>query len=206
MYEEIYIGMGAGLGFMLTFVVMMLYKVVIQKMYPIRTPMMIQRGSGIVWDLGERARYHVSKTGRECLRLMKRKDTVKPPKYDFVSTDKKGKDVFPLFTTARGQHFSGKPSYKKVGIVNKPRIEIVEDKSAMNWAIQELQRKEDKYRTEESTFLKYMPFIITTILAAAIIFVVIFTMTKFEVISGAFESASSNLANAMEAFKQPQVI
>lgn len=194
--------MGLVMGGVLVFSANMMWKyVILPWRWPIRVPVGIQRGENIVWDLDERAYHKTEKDGFESLRLRKRKDFIKPPKYEHVSIDKKGKAVYPVYNTARGQYFPIEFIENANG-ERRPRIDmnIVEDKSAKNWAVQALRKVQAKYAVGESKWLRWAPYFMSATFAAMIIFFVIYFGGKVEIASNALAGASANLASAMEMF------
>lgn len=166
--------------------------------WPIKVPIAIQRGKSIVWDLTERARHITRRDGSEALKLKKRgKDTLKPPKYDSVSVDKKGKAVYPIFNTIAGQYFP-------IKLTKGVSLDAIEDKSSKNWAIAEVTRLNDVYRPKEGWLAKYGMFIMNATFAAMVIFFVIYFSGKMELSANALASGATRMAEALEKLSAAQ--
>jgi len=192
-----YLTSGAFLGFVIGIGVFLFWDIFQKKMYPISIPTMMQRGKSIVWDLNERAKVVTDKSGYEILKLKKRKHNIKPPKYDNVTIDSKGKPVYPLFNTTTGQYFP-------VELGNTPRFDVIEDKSSKNWGVLEQSRVRKTYMERESWFLKYAPYIMNATFAAMVIFFVIYFGGKMELAAGSLAGAADSLSNAVStAFGNP---
>jgi len=191
---EVIIGFVIGGG--LTGSIILLWKMMVQRNFPITVPVAMQRGKSIVWDFNERGRVRKDKSGYEVLLMKNRKkDTLKPPKYDRLVVDKRGKPVMPVFNTISGQYFPMKLLDEGK---NKRRLDMVEDKSAKNWAINEMIRLNSVYRPQESFLQRYGMYIMTATFAAMIIFFVIYMGGKIEISSNGLAAASQNLASASE--------
>lgn len=192
----ILIGGGAVLGIFGSLLVMILRNVLRDWAWPIRIPLLIQRGDGFVWDVTERAKVYKTKAGFEALKLMKRNHDIRVPEYRFVTTTDKGKQVYPLFSPIDGQ-------YSKVNIVNnfnKLGLELVEDKASKNWAFDQIRRTAEKYRTEESWLQRNGMFLMTGTFAAMVIFFVIYYGGKLEMVGNSLAGAADSLAVAMTKF------
>ena len=184
--------MGTALGASLSICGVMVFFMFRNKRFPVRIPIMVQRGDSYVEDLDERGRYTKNKQGYEALRLMKSKKNVKPPKFKDLSMDIKGKPIYRMFKTTTGQMFPMK-------VTKKPSFEVIEDTSAKNWTILELQRTEAKYAPQESFLMKYGVFIMNATFAAMVIFFVIYFGGKIEQVSGSLGGAANALTNAVNA-------
>ena len=220
---------GAMIGSSIAFAATIFYQqILVKKMWPIRTPLAIQRGkTGVVWDLDERGKIVRKKSGYEALRLRKKRQNIRSPKYEELTVGENGKPIYPLYNTISGQFFPTKmeglsknaqEKYKKyyddngelivkderlfvpIKLMNPPRMEVVEDKSAKNWAIQELERVHKTYTESESMFLKYAPYIMNATFAAMVIFFVIYFGGKIEIAGNALSGAASTLTNAINRF------
>ena len=194
MVLEWLIVIGFAVGVSLTVGVVYFYNFYIKRKWPTRIPLAIQRGNSVVWDLDERARTMKTKTGYEVLRLRKRNTNIKPPKYEQVTMDMRGKSVYPIYNTVSGQYFP-------VKLMNTPKLEVVEDPSNKNWSILELLRTISTYRDKEGWLVKYAPFVISMAFAVMFIFFIIYFGGKFELMSNSLSNAATSLAQAMEAFK-----
>lgn len=184
-----------GLG---TYIIIMFSRIMKVKRYPVKVLLAEQRENSIVWDTDERAKRERTKDGYETYQLMKKKVTIKPPKYENVYIDTKGKAILPLFNTSSRQFFPM--------TLNSPKFTVVEDKGTMNWNVLEHRRTRDIYKENINPFLKYAPYIMTGMLGAIIIFLVIFMTQKFEVMSESISGASSALAKAVEIMAGKQVL
>ena len=161
--------------------------------FPIAMPTYMQRGNSIFTDLDERGRKVRSKIGYEVIKMMKRKENIQPPQYEYLMSTSKGKPVYPIFNTASGQYYP-------VKIMDPPKHAIIDDTGAKNWGMLELKRLRETYREKESFFQKYGAFIMNATFAAMVIFFVIYFGGKMEVVSGSLGNAADKLANAMNAF------
>jgi hypothetical protein len=121
---------------------------------------------------------------------MKTKRKIKPPKYESLSIDKRGKPVFPVFTSSSGTFMPMQ--------LHSPRMTVVEDRGFLNWNILEHRRTREIYKHDPGFFAKYGTFIMSATLAGLIAFMVFFMVTKFEIMTETIASASSVLANAAE--------
>jgi len=184
------ITLGVFIGIFGFIILKMLWNIIMGSMWPISVSVGMQRGNSIVWDIGERARLVKSKDGYQCLRLKKRKQSIKPPQYKYLTINDKGRPYLALYNTTLGQ-------YWPIQMPKPPNLDIVEDASAKNWGIQELKRLNDVYKPKDSWWNKYGTFIMSAILAATIIFAVMFFALKMEVISGNFNGAAKQLSDAM---------
>jgi hypothetical protein len=170
--------------------ILILYRMFIKMLWPVSTPIAVQRGDSVVWDLDERAKYVKNKEGYEVLKLRKRKHNIKPPKFQHVTITQGGKPVYPLFNTVSGQYFP-------IKMMNSPRFEVIEDPSAKNWLTLETQRLRRAYSEKESTLMKFMPYIMSGIFAAMIIFFVIYFGGKMEAVGNSLSGASNSLSDAL---------
>lgn len=189
-----YLLTGMMLGSVTTISIFVIYKLLIGKMFPIEMPTLMQRGKGFVWDLAERARLVTRKDGTTALKLKKRrKKTIKPPKFEYLSSNLKGKPVFPIF-------YSAFDEIKPIKIIDTTTLETAADPGSRNWIIQELQRAESKYRSQEGWFAKYGTYILNATLASLIVFIIIYFGGKFEIMSSNLSGAAAKIAEAMEKF------
>lgn len=195
-FEDVFLILGLFFGIVGTVCTYVFYGVIIKFMYPIRAPIAIQRENSVVWDFDERAKYMKGKSGYEILKLRKRKDRLKPPKFGHVTIQKNGKPAYPLFNSAMGQYFPIK--FTKAN--DKINMEVVEDTSAKNWSILERRRIQDTYTEKEGFFAKYAPFIMNVTFAAMVIFFVIYFGGKMEMVSNAMGGAASSLEKALGVF------
>lgn len=217
-------GVFAGaMGFIL---VKMMWNMLITSRWPISVSIGMQRGNSIVWDDNERARLIKTKDGYQVMRLRKRKQNIKPTQYKYLGLNTRGKPRLQLFNVTAGQYYpleSILPEFKNrkitkedmnnpelmkriidmlkgkiipIEMTDLPKISIVEDASAKNWGVQELKRVNDVYRAKEGFWTKYGTFVMSAILAATIIFAVMFFAMKMETISGNFAGAASAMKDA----------
>ena len=191
MAYEVFMLLGGIIGIILTILSVLGYKLFIWFFFPIEVPVIIQRGKGFVWDLKERARFVKDKSGYEALKLMKRRGGIKPPQFEYITTNQHGKPVYPIFNTTLGQYFP-------IKITNPIGLESVEDKASKNWMITELQRNDRKYAPKEGFFMRYGPFIMSATFAAMVIFFVIYFAGKIEIIANSLSGAAMSLTVAME--------
>ena len=161
--------------------------------FPISTPVIMQRGNGFQWDLTERAKHVKSVEGFESMQLMKRKNKLKPPVFKYVTVDQKGKPVYPLFNTTFGQ-------YHIMDVRNNVALESVEDKGAMNWALQMLSDNFTRYMPKETMGAILIKYVAPIAFAACIIFFVIYFGGKIEIAANTLSSAAASLAGAMDRF------
>jgi hypothetical protein len=162
--------------------------------WPIRIPMIRQRGENLLWELEERARYAKNKAGYEVIKLKKDKENIRPPKFNQVHLTAKGKSVMPLFNPARGSYFPVKS-------VSGPALETVQDPSAKNWGILEHQRLNEAYKPNEGFWEKYAIPIVVGSLSMMILFFVIYMSSTFQAMVGTLGGAisQSNSANSLLA-------
>jgi len=196
MSMTVWILLGGGfIGSVLSMLAVAVFFMFRQWMYPIQMPIVEQRGeNGIVWDLGERGKLVRAKDGFEAVKLMKRKGTyVKPYKYGHLSVNKKGKDVYPMFSTTDGE-------FMPVEFTSDVDLKSVDDKSASNWMILLKNRFAKKYAPDPGWFAKYGAYALGFTMAGVMIFLVIFTWGKMEIISGQIAGASQSLASALQTY------
>lgn len=217
---------GVFCGVMGYILVKMLWTMMTNSRWPISVSVGMQRGNAIVWDDNERARLIRGKDGWEVVRLRKRKQNIKPPQYKRLGLTDKGKPKLQLLNVTAGQYYpleSILPEFKNKKITKEdmndpvvikkiidilkgktmpieitalPKIEIVEDASSKNWAVQQLKRLNDVYRPKEGFWAKYGTFVMSAILATTIIFAVMFFAMKMETISQQFNGAASAMKDA----------
>lgn len=166
--------------------------------YPIRTPLLIQRGkSGIVWDLDARGRHIKKKDGYEAIQLNKYNDNIKVPKNIGVTTTSKGKPVYPIYQTVAGQYYG-------MSVNNPLKMEVIEDTAVRNWSVQEQGRLINKYQEPESTFLKLAPYLVPSMFVVMLIFFMIYYGGKMEIMGNTLAGAAGSLEKAMTAFTNSQ--
>lgn len=211
------------MGFIL---VRMLWNMMINARWPISVSIGMQRGESIVWDDSEKARLIKAKDGYQVLRLRKKKQSIKPRQYKHLGLTNRGKPRLQLFEVTSGQYYSIEtilPEFKNRKITKEdmedpivmkkiidalkgktipiemtvfPKLEIVEDASTKNWGILQLDRLMKTYSPKDSWFNKYATFIMSAILAATMIFSVMFFGMKMESISQNFAGASVAMRDA----------
>ena len=221
--------LGMMLGGVIFWIGQFVLKLMGNKKWVILTPVYMQRGNSIVTDLFERGRILKTKEGYSVIRLKKRKDNIRPPKYDMLQLSTTAQPIYPIFMTARGQyfpirsmlpHFQDKkltledlknPEIQKriyevikgevfpVKMDKVPRLEVVEESGATNWAVLERKRIFEKYKPEIGWFEKYGQYFMNIIFMAVLIFVIIFMMTKFAVVSSSLSSAASSISQGLNA-------
>jgi hypothetical protein len=187
---------GAILGGSMTVAMTIFYNMIVKRSWPVEVPIAVQRGNSVVWKLGERAKAVKTKSGHEVLKLRKAKDVIKPPKFGRVSVNTNGKPVYMLFNTARGQYFP-------IKLMSPPKLEVVEDKSSKNWAINELGRLSKVYAPKESALLRFAPYIMNATFAAMVIFFIIYFGGKMELIANSLGGAANSLTNAVNILNMP---
>jgi len=187
---------GAVLGASMTVAMTIFYNIMVKRSWPVEVPVALQRGQSVVWKLGERAKFIKTKSGHEILRLRKSKQSIKPPKYERVSVNTKGKPVYMLYSTVLGQYFP-------IKLMNPPKLEVVEDKSSKNWAINELGRLSKVYAPKESALLRFAPYIMNAAFATMIIFFVIYFGGKMELVANSLGGAANSLTNAVNILNMP---
>jgi hypothetical protein len=200
-------------------------------LWPIAVVVGMQRGESIVWDDSEKGKLISSKDGYQVVRLKKRRHNIKPPRYLNLGLTNKGKPRLELLNVTAGQYYPIQailPKFKNKKItkeeLNDPKVqkeildalngkvvpfqmldmpkkEIVEDASAKNWGVQELKRTNDVYRPKEGWFAKYGTFIMSAILAATIIFTMMFFAMKMETISANFNGAATQIRDGLYVSK-----
>lgn len=171
---------------------MLVWRILMKRLWPMEIPIAMQRGRSVVWDLGERAKHVMNKEGAEIVRLKRRKRNIKPPKFDKLSVNTKGKSVYPIYETARGQFFP-------IKLMNPPRFDVIEDKSSKNWGITERNRLWSVYKPKESTFMRLLPYLMNATFAAMVIFFVIYFGGKMEIVANSMSGAASSLTQAVTA-------
>jgi hypothetical protein len=127
------------------------------------------------------------------MELMKRKNKLKPPVFEYVTVDNQGKPVYPLFNTTFGQ-------YHIMEVKNNVDLESVEDKGAMNWALQMLADNFTRYMPKESMGSILIKYVAPIAFAACIIFFVIYFGGKIEIAANSLSGAANSLAGAMDRF------
>ena len=182
---------GGLLGTMIAILGLFIWKFLQDIWWPIRIPVIRQRGENVIWILDERGRLAKRKDGYEVIKLKKDKANIKPPKYEQIQLTSKGKSVFPLFNTTGGQYFP-------IKAINSPSLDVVEDKSAKNWAILEHQRISEAYRPKEGFWQTYGMMVMSATFAAMVIFFVIYFSSTIQTASGNLAGASNQLAAAIE--------
>jgi hypothetical protein len=189
---ELIIGLavGAGVGIPVVACFNLLWRRLQDMMWPIRIPIIRQRGENLLWELDERGRSAKRKDGYEVIKLKKDKENIKPPKYDQVHINRKGKDVMPLFSPAKG-------SYIAVKMVEGPALETVEDKSAKNWGILEHQRINEDYKPHEGFWDKYGMIVMNATFAAMVIFFVIYNGQAMGNAASSLSGTANALTNAI---------
>ena len=188
--ETTFIIFGTFIGFFSFIIIKMLYGIMIDRRWPISVSVGMQRGNSIVWDNKEKGKLMKLKNGYQIVRLRKRKQNIKPPKYERLELNDRGKPMFNIFNTASGQYFF-------ISMKDTPNLEVIVDASDTNWAIQELMRANNDYKTKEGWFAKYGIFVMSSILAATIIFNAIFFNMKMETISSNFNGAAAMIRDGM---------
>lgn len=171
---------------------MFMWNILTKRMWPMQIPVGMQRGNSVVWDLDERAKHVTKKDGSEIIRLKRRKRNIKPPKFEKLSTNTKGKAVYPIYETTRGQFFP-------IRLMDPPRFDVVEDKSSRNWGITERNRLYNVYKPKESTFMRLLPYLMNATFAAMVIFFVIYFGGKMELVANSMSGAASSLTTAVQA-------
>lgn len=169
-----------------------LWRVLMKRLWPMEIPVAMQRGKSVVWDLAERAKHVMTKDGSEVVRLKRRKRNIKPPKFDNLSVNTKGKAVYPIYETTRGQFFP-------VKLMDPPSFKVIEDKSSKNWGITERNRLWSVYRPKESTFMRLLPYLMNATFAAMVIFFVIYFGGKMEIVASSMSGAANSLTTAVQA-------
>lgn len=163
-----------------------------KRLWPMEIPVAMQRGKSVVWDLAERAKHKMTKDGAEVVRLKRRKRNIKPPKFEKLSVNTKGKAVYPIYETTRGQYFP-------IKLMNPPSFDVIEDKSSKNWGITERNRLWAVYKPKESTFMRLLPYLMNATFAAMVIFFVIYFGGKMEIVANSMSGAASSLTTAVQA-------
>jgi len=187
---EMIFTMGLFLGLGLMFVIKRLFDIITNSLWPISVSIGMQRGNSIVWDKNERAKLVKLKDGYQFFRLKKRKQNIKTPQYKYLEINNKGQACITLYNTTSGQ-------YWPVQMPEPPKLQIVEDTSAKNWGVQELRRSNETYKATDTWWNKYGTFLMSAVLAATIIFAVIFFATKMTEISGNFAGAAKTFQDTV---------
>jgi len=169
-----------------------LWNVLMKRLWPMEIPVAMQRGTSVVWDLAERAKHVMTSEGAEVVRLKSRKRNIKPPKFDKLSVNTKGKSVYPIYETASGQFFP-------IKLMNPPRFDVIEDKSSKNWGITERNRLWSVYKPKESTLMRLLPYLMNATFAAMVIFFVIYFGGKMEIVANSMSGAANSLTQAVTA-------
>ena len=160
--EWLFLLIGGTFGCSLTAIGVMMYRTFVLRAWPIRVPILRQRGDMVVWKLNQRARKKISKDGFEVLQLRKVKNPIKPPKSSELGVDEKGRPVYPIYVTSTANF--------PIKIDNPKKFEVQMDKSARNWAILELRHGREKYAPQISSFMQMLPFLMSGTFAAMVIF------------------------------------
>ena len=169
-----------------------LWNVLMKRLWPMEIPVAMQRGTSVVWDLTERAKNVMTSEGAEVVRLKSRKRNIKPPKFDKLSVNTKGKSVYPIYETARGQFFP-------IKLMDPPSFNVIEDKSSKNWGITERNRLWSVYKPKESTLMRLLPYLMNATFAAMVIFFVIYFGGKMEIVANSMSGAANSLTQAVTA-------
>jgi len=183
---------GLLLGTSVTVCGVIIRKLLIEKMWPITVPLIIQRGKdGFVWDF-QRAKYVSNSEGVQAIRMQKDpKNPVRPPEFEKLNTNTKGKAVMPLWQGITGQYFNMK-------VNNKVSIDSIEDKGSRNWGITIRKHLRQKYTDPASWLAKYGIYAMNAIFASMVIFFVIYFGGKMEIAAGGVASASESLTLAVK--------
>lgn len=228
MVALIYLVLSGGvIGMSLTIAVVFGYRYLIKWWYPIHIPIVIQRGKTFQWAT-DRGKYTKQKDGKEYIGMWKARKKIKPAQFEYVNVDKRGKPVYPLFNTSVGQYWPIKLSnvpktghrwikkfydeegnlknkaemYSPLKMINKIQLESVEDKGAMNWAIQQLAENEARYMPSEGWMSILVKYVAPISFAIMVIFWTIFMGMKMEITANSLNGAATQLALAMERFAQ----
>lgn len=191
--ELILIGFGVFIGGMVIFTLSYVYNMLMKRRWSVVVPILVQRGeTGIQW-LFDRARYVKTDVGKEYLRLKKEKKKIKAPKFGYVYTTKKGNPVYPIMKTAVGQYFP-------MSISTAIKMEVVEDKDSVNWAIDELMENERRYMPKEDFWKTAIMYGAPIAFLVSTIFFWIYFGGKLELMTNSLSGAATQLALAMEKF------
>lgn len=189
--QFIFMTLSAVMGAVFVMLVNIMYRMWwVPRRWPIHAPVAMQRGKSIVWDLTERARIHKDRDGYEYMRLRTRKQNLRVPKYSRVTTNEKGKGVYPLFNKSTGHFFP-------IRMMDDKSFMVEEDPGTKNWMVMELQRSDDLYPRNENKWLKWMPYIMTGGLAGVMVFFVIYYGGKVEVLGNQLAASTLALADAV---------
>ena len=191
--EMILIGFGTVIGIMAMFLTVFLYNILMKRRWPVVVPILIQRGTtGIQW-MFDRAKYVKTDAGKEYLRLRKEKKKIKAPKFGYVYTTGKGKAVYPIMKTAVGQYFP-------MSISTAIKMEVVEDKDSVNWAIDQLVDSERRYMPKEDFWRTAIMYGAPIAFLVSTIFFWIYFGGKLEIMVNSLSGAATQLALAMQKF------
>jgi hypothetical protein len=165
------------------------------KLWPIQIPVAEQRGDSVIWTLTERGKRKKSKSGYEVIELKGRKHNIKPPKYSYVTMNKKGDAVYPLYSSSAGEYFP-------ISLKTFPKVEwnVTAETSAKNWGVLEQRRIRETYKDQDSWFSKYGMFLMSAIFAGMVIFFILYFGGKMEVVGNALAGASDRLSSALVVF------
>ncbi len=159
--------------------------------FPIQIPVMIQRGDkGIVWDLTERGKISTS-GGIRSIRLKKAKYDIKPPNYKFVSVNKKGKPVYPVFNYGTGKYGTATIKMKEINVA---------DDLDTNWIMQQLRLNAIRFMPKESWGQLLIKYVAPIAFLASMIFFWIYFGGKLEIMANSLSGAATQIALAMEKF------
>jgi len=202
--EDLLIGIiiGGSFGIPISLAANFVWKRMQNFLWPIRIPVIRQRGENYLWDLEERGRKAKRKDGYEVIKMKKDKENLKPPKFKQVHMTRGGNDVIPLINTVGGQYLPLTVAEKE----NKYWFDVVEDKSAKNWGILEHQRVNEAYKPKEGFWSQYGMIVMNATFAAMVIFFVIYMSSTFTSVSGSLSSTANALTSALNSSSLAKIV
>jgi hypothetical protein len=222
---EQFLLIGMVFGIVLWIIFKYIWDMIQKRRWKVRVTVYAQRGNSIVVDFDERGRVIESKLGYSVLKLKKAKKNVEPPKGDVLMISTAAQPVYQVYSPTRGQYMPLKvalPAFEKmkltledfekidvkkkimdalngkyipVKMTAPPSVNMVEDSGSVNWGVQERRRIFEKYKEDAGFWAKYGMQIMGMVFMAVVIFMVIFIMTKFQVMT-------STLSGSIDANNQ----